>query len=56
MKSNRNFRIRHLKILATENNLMSFKHYGFWQPMDTLYEKNMLNDLWDNGKAPWKKW
>ena len=45
-----------LKKLAEDGELMSFKHDGFWQPMDTLYEKIMLNNLWNNGKAPWKKW
>jgi glucose-1-phosphate cytidylyltransferase len=45
-----------LKKLAKDGELMSFKHDGFWQPMDTLYEKTMLNNLWNSGKAPWKKW
>ncbi len=45
-----------LRKLSNEGNLMSFKHDGFWQPMDTLYEKIMLNKLWDSGKAPWKVW
>jgi glucose-1-phosphate cytidylyltransferase len=31
-------------------------HRGFWQPMDTLRDKNMLEDLWQSGKAPWKSW
>jgi len=42
--------------LIDSDNLKSFKHDGFWQPMDTLYEKIMLNDLWNKNKAPWKKW
>jgi glucose-1-phosphate cytidylyltransferase len=42
--------------LAEEGNLLSFKHEGFWQPMDTLREKKLLNDLWEGGKAPWKVW
>ena len=42
--------------LASENQLMSFVHNGFWQPMDTLREKNLLEDLWASGKAPWKTW
>ena len=33
---------------------MAYKHEGFWQPMDTLREKTMLEDLWQSGKAPWK--
>ena len=42
--------------LAKENNLMAFKHNGFWQPMDTLRDKNHLEDLWKTEKAPWKVW
>lgn len=42
--------------LAKDNQLMAFKHQGFWQPMDTLRDKNYLEDLWDNNKAPWKLW
>ncbi len=45
-----------LKGLAESNQLVAFKHNGFWQPMDTLSEKIMLNDLWNNGDAPWKIW
>jgi glucose-1-phosphate cytidylyltransferase len=36
--------------------LMSYEHYGFWQPMDTLRDKNYLEELWASGQAPWKKW
>ena len=42
--------------LAQINELHAYKHYGFWQPMDTLRERNMLNDLWSSGSAPWKCW
>lgn len=42
--------------LAKKNELMAFEHHGFWQPMDTLRDKNHLEDLWSCGKAPWKKW
>ena len=42
--------------LADDGQLMAFKHDGFWQPMDTLYEKNYLNKLWISGEAPWKTW
>lgn len=42
--------------LATEGQLMAFQHSGFWQPMDTLREKSLLEDLWASGKAPWKVW
>jgi glucose-1-phosphate cytidylyltransferase len=45
-----------LEILARTNKLGAFKHYGFWQPMDTLRDKNVLDDLWNSGKAPWKLW
>lgn len=42
--------------LAQENNLSAFRHSGFWQPMDTLRDKNLLEELWQEGNAPWKKW
>jgi glucose-1-phosphate cytidylyltransferase len=42
--------------LATQHQLMAFEHRGFWQPMDTLREKHLLQSLWDDGKAPWKIW
>lgn len=42
--------------LALRGELMAFQHDGFWQPMDTLREKNMLEDLWASGNAPWKVW
>ncbi len=45
-----------LMSLADENELMSFNHEGFWQPMDTLRDKNKLEELWQSGKAPWKVW
>ena len=45
-----------LEGLAKDRELVAFKHEGFWQPMDTLREKNLLNDLWDSGKSPWKIW
>jgi len=45
-----------LKSLALEGELMSFKHDGFWQPMDTLRDKMKLNELLDQNKAPWKVW
>ena len=40
----------------TADQLMAFPHTGFWQPMDTLREFNLLNDLWAQGTAPWKVW
>jgi glucose-1-phosphate cytidylyltransferase len=42
--------------LASEGELMAYRHEGFWQPMDTLREKKLLDDLWMNGTAPWKVW
>jgi glucose-1-phosphate cytidylyltransferase len=42
--------------LAAEGQLMAYQHDGFWQPMDTLREKNFLEDLWTAGRAPWKTW
>ena len=45
-----------LNSLSEEGQLAVFKHNGFWQPMDTLREKNLLNELWNSGKAPWKVW
>lgn len=42
--------------LAKDKQLSVFKHQGFWQPMDTLREKNLLEDLWNKNKAPWKIW
>jgi glucose-1-phosphate cytidylyltransferase len=42
--------------LAAEGQLMAFEHNGFWQPMDTLRDKNLLEELWASGKAPWKVW
>jgi len=45
-----------LKNLASDGELMSFKHEGFWQPMDTLADKQRLNILFEKNKAPWKVW
>jgi glucose-1-phosphate cytidylyltransferase len=42
--------------LAADGELMAFAHTGFWQPMDTLREKNLLEELWQSGRAPWKRW
>jgi glucose-1-phosphate cytidylyltransferase len=42
-----------LAALASENQLMAYRHEGFWQPMDTFRELTILNELWDSGKAPW---
>jgi len=45
-----------LTTLAANDQLQSFEHTGFWQPMDTLRDKNRLEELWDSGRAPWKIW
>lgn len=42
--------------LAEDGELMAYEHHGFWQPMDTLRDKNHLEELWQSGKAPWKNW
>jgi len=45
-----------LQRLVQEDQLKAFVHEGFWQPMDTLRDKNMLEELWMSGRAPWKVW
>jgi len=45
-----------LETLAKDNELNAYKHYGFWQPMDTLRDKRELTDMWLNGRAPWALW
>jgi glucose-1-phosphate cytidylyltransferase len=45
-----------LQQLAEHGELMAYEHHGFWQPMDTLRDKHLLEELWASGKAPWKKW
>jgi len=45
-----------LQRLAAEGQLGAFRHTGFWQPMDTLRDKHVLEELWASGKAPWKVW
>jgi glucose-1-phosphate cytidylyltransferase len=42
--------------LSSENQVSAYLHHGFWQPMDTLREKNQLEALWASGRAPWKVW
>ena len=42
--------------LAGDGQLMAYEHNGFWQPMDTLREKNQLEQLWASNRAPWKMW
>ncbi len=45
-----------LESLANHGQLSVYKHAGFWQPMDTLRDKNLLEELWASGRAPWKRW
>lgn len=45
-----------LPMLAKNSQLSAYRHDKFWQPMDTLRDKNQLNNLWNNNKAPWKIW
>jgi glucose-1-phosphate cytidylyltransferase len=45
-----------LQALAEANQLSAFHHSGFWQPMDTLRDKTLLEELWQAGQAPWKLW
>lgn len=45
-----------LDTLAAEGELMAYRHHGFWQPMDTIREKDLLESLWASDKAPWKTW
>ena len=45
-----------LELLATQGEMQAFFHHGFWQPMDTLRDRNFLEDLWAQGHAPWKVW
>lgn len=45
-----------MRQLAARGDLMSHFHYGFWQPMDTLRDRNLLEDLWKSGQAPWQLW
>ena len=42
--------------LAAEDQLRAYEHHRFWQPIDTIRERNLLEDLWASGEAPWKTW
>lgn len=42
--------------MAKDSQLVAYKHYGFWQPMDTMRDRELLESLWAQGKAPWKLW
>lgn len=45
-----------MRTLAREGQLASYRHRGFWQAMDTLRERNQLEQLWNGGQAPWRTW
>jgi len=45
-----------MQTLVARGQLAAWRHQGFWQPMDTLRDKNYLEDVWQQGHAPWKKW
>ena len=45
-----------LERLAADGQLMAYRHHDFWQCMDTLREKMLLEQLWESGEAPWKVW
>ena len=45
-----------LEKLAKDGEMIAFEHHGFWQPMDTLRDKNYLESLWSTNQAPWKQW
>ena len=45
-----------LRALAAEGQLAAYRHHGFWQAMDTLRERNLLEQLWREDRAPWKLW
>ena len=45
-----------LETLAKEGQIAAYEHCGFWQPMDTLRDKNYLEELWSSGRAPWRHW
>ncbi len=50
------FETKPLEALVKDGQLMSYRHTGFWQCMDSMREKQILENLWESGKAPWKLW
>ena len=50
------FERRPLQDLARDGQLMAYRHYGFWQCMDTVRDKVLLEKLWDSGSPPWRIW
>lgn len=53
---NTSWEVEPLTGLARDGELIAYTHQGFWQPMDTLRDKNHLEELWVSGRAPWKRW
>lgn len=45
-----------IETIARKGDVVAFKHHGFWQPMDTVHDKSVLEALWNSGSAPWKVW
>lgn len=45
-----------LRRLSQDGQLAAYRHAGFWEAMDTLRDKMHLEQLWDSGRAPWKRW
>ena len=45
-----------LSLKVKKNQMIAFRHKGFWQCMDTLRDRNTLENLWEKGNAPWKSW
>jgi len=45
-----------LERLAKDGQLMAYRHYGFWQCMDTIRDRKLLEELWEGGEAPWAIW
>jgi glucose-1-phosphate cytidylyltransferase len=45
-----------LEHLAHEGQVSAYRHSGFWQPMDTIYDRTVLEGYWASGNAPWKVW
>ena len=54
--ANEMFERKPIEQIAEAGQLTAHQHEGFWQPMDTLRDKIYLQELWENGRAPWKTW
>jgi glucose-1-phosphate cytidylyltransferase len=56
LKDDGPFEEKPLRDLAASGQLGAYRHSGFWQPMDTVREAELLNSIWNKGSAPWKIW